>query len=73
MDSAPVVSQVILEAVAGELPFDGVARAAHAVSVGTSALDHKAGDHPVENQPVVKALLYQMNEIIHRIGSNVRV
>ena len=70
---APVVDQVVLEAVSGELPLDGVAGAAHAGAVGAAALDHEAGDNPVEDQAVVVALLDQADEIVDRVGGHVGV
>ena len=69
----PVVGQVILESILGELPLDGVARTAHAGALGTAALDHKAGDAAVEDQAVVKALLDQGNEVVHAVGSRLGV
>ena len=63
------VAQIVLgEAVAGELALDVVAGAAHAVAVGTAALDHEAGDHPVEDQAVIKAPVGQGDEIVDRVG-----
>ena len=38
-----------------ELTADGIAGAAHAGAVGAAALDHEAGDDPVEDQAVIKA------------------
>ena len=65
---APVVGQVVLKAVLCELAPDGVARSAHAGPVRTATLDHKAGDHPVEDQAVIIAPLDQADKVIHRVG-----
>ena len=51
--------QRIGEAVVGKLSLDAVARAAHAVPVGASALDHKSADHTVKNQTVIESFLHQ--------------
>ena len=67
---AGLVNQVILaEAVAGELAVDLIAGAAHAVSVGAAALDHEAGDDPVEGQAVIEALVSQRDEVVDGVGS----
>ena len=65
--------QVILEAVGRKLAPDAVAGAAHAGAVGVAALDHKAGDDPVEDQAVIKALAYKGDEIVDGVGSDLRV
>ena len=57
--NALCMRQRIGEAVVGKLSLDAVARAAHAVPVGASSLDHKSADHPMEDQAVIKSLLYQ--------------
>src|SRR5699024_8407057 len=36
-------------------------------------LDHKAGDHPVEGQTVVKAVLHQLEEVLHSDGGRLGV
>ena len=71
MDSTPVVvDQVVLaEAVGGELAVDLIAGAAHAVAVGAAALDHEAGDDPVEGQAVIEALVSQRDEVVDGVGS----
>ena len=67
------VPQVILHAVGGKLALDAVPRAAHAGSVGAAALDHKAGDDPVEDQPVVVPGVGQGDEIVHALGRDVGI
>ena len=62
------MGQVVPEAVLGELALDGVAGTAHAGPIGAAALDHKAGDHPVEDQAVIIALLDQADKVIDRVG-----
>ncbi|MPN63595.1 hypothetical protein SDC9_211359 [bioreactor metagenome] len=56
------------KAVLAELARDRVARSAHAGAGRVAALDHEAGNHAVEDQPVVKALLDQVHEVGDRIG-----
>ena len=70
---APVMLQVVLEAVAGELTLDGIARAAHTGALGATALDHEAGDHPVEDQPVIEAGLDQAHKVVDRIGGHLGI
>ena len=65
--------EVVLDAVAGELTLDGVARAAHTGALGAAALDHKARDDPVEDQPVVKAALDQRDKIVYRVGGDLGI
>ena len=67
------VAQVVLHTVGGELALDAVPRAAHAGSVGAAALDHKAGDDPVEDQPVVVPGVGQGDEIVHALGRDVGI
>ena len=62
------VAQVVLsEAVAGELALDGIAGAAHAGALGVAALDHEAGDDPVEDQAVVEVGGHQGDEVRHGV------
>ena len=65
--------QVVLKTVLGKFTLDAVTRAAHAVSVGTSALNHESADYPVENLTVVKSLVNQADEVIHCVRCNLRV
>ncbi len=51
--------QIVFETVLGKFTFDAVSGATHSVSVGTSALDHKAVDDTVEDQSVVEAFFLQ--------------
>ena len=67
-DHAALVAEVVLHAVELELALDAVAGAAHAVAVGTAALDHEAGDDPVEDQAVIEALIGQRDEVVDRVG-----
>ena len=55
--------QGIVHPVKQEFTLDAVARTAHTGAVGATALDHEAGNDPVENQTVVEALLNQGDEI----------
>ena len=70
---APLVGQVVCEAVGGELPLDAVARTAGTGALGVAALDHEAGDAAVEGQAVIKPLLNQGDEIVDGIRRFVRV
>ena len=57
-DSGFVMFQVFLK-----LIFKLIARSAHAVSIGTSALDHEVSDYPVEFQAVIIFSLGQVYKI----------
>ena len=65
--------QVVLEAVGGELAADLIARAAHAVPVRASALDHKTIDDAMEDQAVIEAFFYKADEIVYCIGRDIRI
>ena len=58
----------VVDAVGGELTLDAVSRAAESQALGVSALDHEAGNHPVENQSVIKAAVCQGDKIPHGLG-----
>ena len=62
--------QGVAHAVVGELTLDGVAGTTHAGPVGAAALNHEAGNDTVEDQTVIKALLHQTDEVVHRIGGD---
>ena len=65
---APLVLEVILHTVEEELALDAVAGTAHAGSFGAAALNHEAGDNPVENQAVVIVVIAQVDEIGNALG-----
>ena len=67
------VTQVVTDAVGLELALDAVAGAAHAGAVGAAALDHEAGDDPVEDQAVIKTGVGEGDEIPHALRSDVGV
>ena len=67
------MAKVIFEAVLGELTRNRVARAAHAGTVWTAALDHKAVDDAVEDQAIIEALLYEADEVVDGVRSDLRV
>ena len=71
--NAGCVLQRILEAVHVELTLDIIAGASHSGSVRASALDHETADNAVEDQSVIKALVNQAQEIIYRVGSDLRI
>ena len=50
-----------------------VARAAAAGALGAAALDHELRDHPVEREAVVVALPREADEVVHRVGRELRV
>ena len=63
-----LVTDVVLDAVEEELALDAVAGAAHAGALGAAALDHEAGNDPVEDQAVVETLIAQGDEVIDALG-----
>ena len=63
-----VVDVFLLPAVVGELALDAVAGAAHAGALGAAALDHEAGDDPVEIKAVIEAGVGKGDEVIHGVG-----
>ena len=70
---APVVEQVVLEAVLGELALDGVAGTAHAGALGAAALDHKPRDAAMEDKTVIKPLLDEADEVVDAVGRHIGV
>ena len=69
----PVVGQVVLYTVLAELALDGVAGTAHTSALGATTLDHESGDTAVEDQPVIKALADQADEIVDAVGGHLRI
>ena len=67
--SAPLRFETVL----GKFALDIVARAAHAGSVRTAALNHKAVDDAVEDQSVIVAFLDQADKIVYRIWCDLRI
>ena len=65
--------QVIFETVLGKLTFDVIARPTHAGSVRASALDHETFDHAMEDQTIIVAFLYQTDEVVDGVRSNLRI
>ena len=72
-DHAALVAEVVLHAVELELALDAVAGAAGAGALRAAALDHEAGDDPVEDQAVIEALVGQGDEVVDGVGSNLRI
>ena len=72
-ENAPLVLQVVLDAVEEELALDAVAGAAHAGAFGTAALDHEAGNDSVEDQTVIKMVAAQVDEVADALGRFVGV
>ena len=65
--------QVIGKTVGSKFTFDLVARSAGSPAIRAPALDHKALDHPMEDQAVIKALLYKTDKVIDRVGSHMGI
>ncbi len=72
-ENAPLVLQVVLDAVEEELALDAVAGAAHAGAFGTADLDHEAGNDSVEDQTVIKMVAAQVDEVADALGRFVGV
>ena len=65
---AALMLQVIPHTVEEKLTLDAVARAAHAGAVGAAALDHKAGNNPMEDQAVVVVVIAQVDKVVNALG-----
>ena len=72
-ENAPLVLQVVLDAVEKELALDAVAGAAHAGALGAAALNHEAGNDSVEDQTVIKMVAAQVDEVADALGRFVGV
>ena len=72
-DDSSFVLQIIIETVLAEFSLYAVARAAHAGTLRISALDHKAGNDSVENEPVIKVMVYKADEVVDGVRSLVRI
>ena len=70
---ARCVSQIVLDAVLGELSLDGVARSAGSGALGAAALNHEAVDNAVEIQSVIETLLHEADEIVDCVGGDFRI
>ena len=66
--NTPFVAKLILYTVEEKLALDAVAGAAHAGAIGATALDHKAGNDPVEDQAIIVVMIAQVDEVIHALG-----
>ena len=64
-EHASLMLQIILHAVCSEFTFDGPSRAAHTGALRTAALNHETGNDPVKDQAVIKAALYQLDEVLY--------
>ena len=67
-ENAPLVLQVVLDAVEEELALDAVAGAAHAGALGAAALNHEAGNDSVEDQTIIKMVIAQVDEVADALG-----
>ena len=76
-DDAAGVLDGVVPAVVSKLALDVPAGAAHAGALGAAALDHKAGDDPMEDQTVIKALAHQLQKVLHgqrgRLGVQLKI
>ena len=72
-EDTPLMLQVVLHAVEEELALDAVAGAAHAGALGAAALNHEAGDDPVEDQAVIVIVVTQVDEVVNALGGLVGV
>ena len=69
-ENTAVMLEIVFEAVAGKLALDAVAGAAGACALGVAALNHKAGDDTVEDDTVVKALVYKGDKVVDCVGGD---
>ena len=67
-DNSALVLDRVVVTVCTELADDVLLRAAHTVTEGIAALDHKAGDNSVEGETVVEALLNEIFEVFYGLG-----
>jgi hypothetical protein len=59
--------KIIFEAIGRKFALDMIAGAAHAVTVGATALDHESGNYTMEYLVVVEALVDKGNEVINGV------
>ena len=64
--------QIILESVICEFSLDAVSWTTHTGSLWASTLNHKSIDHTMEDQAIIKTLLYKTDKIIYSIRCNFR-
>ncbi|MNL77320.1 hypothetical protein D3C87_2034690 [compost metagenome] len=64
------MQKVVCESVRGEFTCNAISWTAHTGAFGVTALNHKAGNHAMENRPVVEALLNQGDKVVYGVGSN---
>ena len=62
-----MLERILREPVVPEFAFDLISGPAGAPAQRAAALDHEAGDDPVKDQAVVKALADQIFEVFHRV------
>lgn len=65
---APLMGDGVIYAVHGKFALDMVSGAAHAGALRAAALYHEAGNDPVEDKAVVKALIRKMLKVLYGIG-----
>lgn len=72
-EHAALVLQGVIHAIEEEFALDAIAGASHARSLGAAALNHEAGDHAVEDQPVIEAGVCKADEIINALRRGFRI
>ena len=63
----------VVVSVSAELAYDLFIRSAHSVTLGISALDHKAGDDSVEYESVIESLAYKLFKILYCNGGSLGI
>ena len=72
-EHASLVLQVVLDAVEEKLALDAIAGAAHPSTFGAAALNHEAGDDPVEDQAVIVIVITPVSYTHLTLPTNIRV
>ena len=72
-EDAAGMTQIIFKTVCRKLSLYGISGATHTCSRGVPSLDHEASYNSVENDSVIKALLYKAHKVVYCIGSYIGV
>lgn len=67
-NDAAFMAEGIIESIAAEFAFDGIARSTGADAIGVAALDHEALDDAVERQAIIKAFRDEICEVFRGVG-----
>ena len=65
--------EIVGNAVHLELALYRISGAAYANALRIAALDHEAANYSVENNAVIKLILYQRDEVVDRIGCDLGI